>query len=77
MTTYMTYRFPDADVKRNINAALRDAENRRWPTPEKIIVNPKHAAAVHNHNVETCGGCLINEVWICLPQKAQTAILTA
>lgn len=75
MTTYMTYRFPDADVKRNINYALRDAQGRGWPTPEKIIVNPRHAELAPN--VETCGGCLINEVWICLPQKAQTAILTA
>jgi hypothetical protein len=65
MTTYMTYRFSSDDVKRNINAALKDAQGRGFPAPEKIIVNPKHATAAPN--IETCGGCLTCEVWICLP----------
>lgn len=68
---YKTYRFPSDDVKRNINLALSDAQGRGWPLPEKIIVNPKHAAAAPQ--AETCGGCLSTEVWLCLPQTATAA----
>lgn len=72
MPTYMTYRFYNDDVKSNIKNALSDAKLRGWPAPEKIIVNPKHAQVAPE--AETCGGCLINEVWICLPTvKTATA----
>jgi len=78
MTTYIVYRNGGGAMEARLRAALIDFYKRRGTLPSLIMVHPAELGQAEaackalevKHPVAACGGCLIPEVWLGLPEDA-------